>query len=551
MKKKIFSVVAVFIFLNNNLYALAAISADNISLLNYDSVSEGVGGSALAFSQNSLSFINSPSSNYDVLAARLDFAGITISGNISGGLCSVMLPTVIGNFTIAGSYNKFSSSYITIPDGQSLSNNYLIYLNYVFPFIRKSPVYENIGGIGITLKDYSFSTQDNSKIAFAFDIGGQYNIKVISENLWAAAVFRNVGDKVKISESKSFDILQNFNFALRYNFYGSLKPAIMCDILQFFKTNKTGYVFGAEIAPFYPVIFRAGWRDYNDSIFKGVTAGLSLNFDSINIDYAFSSMNSGYDVKHTISMGFLIGNVFNASKSYDYYLGINFNKAKEAYKRKDYINARQIFEEILILYPEHEPSKDYLKKIAYDLSSNDRSLEIAIQKYLVKANHEFKANNLFKAQRYYNKILGIDTENVEAQNGIKQIQTTFKQIEQQKNSQKNADKIMLLWKEGVELYNDKNFVLAKEKFKQIIDIDSENAGALKYLNLIENKIEKVSSSQMNTVFKEAMEYYKNKDYEKAAQYFNAVYTTDPNRNDAKNYYDLSVKEFKKKSKKSL
>lgn len=72
------------------------------------------------------------------------------------------------------------------------------------------------------------------------------------------------------------------------------------------------------------------------------------------------------------------------------------------------------------------------------------------------------------------------------------------------------------------MYNDKTFIFAKEKFKQIIDIDPENAGALKYLNLIENKIEKVSPSQMNTVFKEAMEYYKNKDYKKASQYFNAV-----------------------------
>jgi hypothetical protein len=66
-----------------------------------------------------------------------------ISDNISGGLCSVMLPTAIGNFTIAGSYNKFSSSGITIPDGENFLNNYSIYLNYVFPFIIENPVYEN------------------------------------------------------------------------------------------------------------------------------------------------------------------------------------------------------------------------------------------------------------------------------------------------------------------------------------------------------------------------------------------------------------------------
>ncbi|MDR1087466.1 MAG: hypothetical protein LBL16_04470 [Endomicrobium sp.] len=56
---------------------------------------------------------------------------------------------------------------------------------------------------------------------------------------------------------------------------------------------------------------------------------------------------------------------------------------------------------------------------------------------------------------------------------------------------------------------------------------------------------------MNTVFKEAMEYYKNKNYEKASQYFNAVYTADPSRNDAKNYYDLSIKELNKKNRKKV
>jgi hypothetical protein len=62
MKKKIFSIIAAAIFLNN-IYASATIPGDNIFLLNYDSTSEGIGGAVLVFSQNSLSFINSPSSN--------------------------------------------------------------------------------------------------------------------------------------------------------------------------------------------------------------------------------------------------------------------------------------------------------------------------------------------------------------------------------------------------------------------------------------------------------------------------------------------------------
>lgn len=549
MKKKIFTAFAIMFFNINLLASGTTIPAANLFLLNYDAISEGVGGSAAAFSKNSLSFINYPSSNCDVLATKLDFSGISVFDNVYGGLCSFLFPTRIGNFSIAGAYNKFSSLNVYTPDEKKLSNNYALYLNYVFPFIKKTPVYDNFGGFGITFKDYNFSTQDNSKIAFAFDIGAHYNLRMISNNLWAVAAFRNIGEKVEIPESKPFDMPQNFDFALRYNFYSSLKPAVICDVIQFLKTNKTGYVLAAEIVPFYPAIFRAGWRDCNDGIFKGVTAGLSLNFESINIDYAFSSMNCGYDVKHTVTLGFLIGNVFNAGKAYDYYLGINFNKAKEAYKRKDYINARQILEEILALYPDHEPSKEYLKEIAYAISANDRSLEIAIQKYLVKADYEFQKNNFFKAQRYYSKVLGIDSENLKAQKGLEDIQATLKKIELQKNRQKNANKIISLWREGLELYNDKNFVFAKEKFKQIIDIDPENSGALKYLALTEAKINKVSSAQMNTIFEQAMKYYKDRDYENASKYFSAVYTADPSRTDAKNYYEFSIKELKSKSSK--
>jgi tetratricopeptide (TPR) repeat protein len=537
--------IFLFVFFHINLFASGSIPAENILLLNYDSVSEGLGGSVLAFSKNALSFVNSPSSNYDVLAAKLDFAGLSAFDNVYGGACSLLFPTAIGNFTVTGAYDKFSSLSVYTRDGKNLSNSYTVYLNYVLPFIKKIPIYDNVGGFGITLKECNLSIQDNSKIDFILDIGTHYKLGIISDNLWCAAVFRNVGNKVNIPKSQSFDMPQNFDFALRYNFYGALKSAFMCDVIQFFKTNKTGYILGFEVTPFYPAIFRVGWRDYNNAIFKGITAGLSLNFESINIDYALSFMASGYDVRHAVSIGFLIGNVLNASKAYEYYLGVNFNKAKEAYRRKDYINARQILEEILTLYPDHEPSKKYLKEIAYNLAANDKALDIAIHKYLAKADRQFQRNNLLKAQKYYKKVLGIDAENSEAQKGIEKIQDAIKTIKIQKNRQENADKIISLWKEGVKLYKNRNFVFAKERFEQILDIDPENSGALKYLGLIETKVNKITTIQMNDIFNQAMKYYKNKDYENASKYFSTVYTTDPVRNDAKSYYELSIKALNK------
>jgi hypothetical protein len=115
MKKKIFTAFAIIFFNINLLASGTTIPATNLFLLNYDAISDGVEGSAAAFSKNSLSFINSPSSNYDMLATRLDFSGISVFDNIYGGLCSFILPTRIGNFSIAGAYNKFSSLNVYTP----------------------------------------------------------------------------------------------------------------------------------------------------------------------------------------------------------------------------------------------------------------------------------------------------------------------------------------------------------------------------------------------------------------------------------------------------
>jgi hypothetical protein len=97
----------------------------------------------------------------------------------------------------------------------------------------------------------------------------------------------------------------------------------------------------------------------------------------------------------------------------------------------------------------------------------------------------------------------------------------------------------------------KTLPLQKKSLNKLYDIDPENSGALKYLALIEAKINKVSSTQMNTIFEQAMKYYKDGYYENASKYFSAVYMADPSRTDAKNYYEFSIKELKSKpSKKS-
>ncbi len=513
--------------------------ASRLFLLNYDADSEAMGGSIASFSRNSLAFTNMPSSNFSVLSKRLDFSGMMGFDGVYSAAAAFMLPLSYGNITIGGAYNEFDKDLVVTPDNISLTNNPVFYLNYVYPLSSKMPIYEDKGGIGLTIKVLRFSTEAKSVMTFAADIGGHYKLDMILNNLWAFVALKNLGNPVEIEGAKSFDNPGSFTAALRYEIPSFLDLAFTGDIVQFFSRG-TGVGVGVEFSPVYPATLKFGWKNYGDGVNIGATAGLFLNFDAFNIGYSFAAAEK-YLPKHTINFGFMFGGVPNEHKAFDYYLGENFNRAKDAYDRKDYINARQQLEEILAIYPDHEPSKEYLKKIVADMDMYDRTIDIQIQKWLSRADLELHRNNLIKARRYYYQVLGIDPENEEAEAGLDVVGERISRVEIQQNRKKNEKKIISLWNEAMGYYNEGNFVYAKDKFKELLEIDPENAGAIKYLDTIETQVSKVTSMQADHLFTQGMEYYNMADYDRAAKYFNAVYASDPSRIDAKEYYELSRK----------
>jgi len=523
-------------------FASNKISASEIPMLGYDPNSEAMGGSILSFSQNSLSFLANPSANFSVLGSRLDFSGIAAFDGIYGGAAAFLIPTQYGNITAGFSYNNFGSAYVLTPDGTKLTYSAGYYINYVYPFATEMPVYTELGGAGATLKVYQFATDEDSQMTFALDFGAAYYLNGILDGLWASAVFRNLGSSVQIGGADSFDLPSNFDLGLRYEVPIDTKLAFTGDVIHIFAGDgASGGAIGAEISPVFPVTLKIGYRDYGDKLNEGMTAGLFINLDSFNLGYSFAAMADGYYPKHTINFGFMFGGISNENKVFDYYLGYNFNRAKEAYERRDYITARQQFEEILAIYPDHAPSKEYLKKIVYDLDTQDRNLNLQINKWLRRADLELFRNNLVKSRNYYYRVLGIDPENAEAEAGLSKISAKLAEVEVRENRKKNKDKIVALWSEAMQYYNDGNFVFAKDKLKELLDMDPENAGALQYMAAIDKQVSKVTNMQADKLFTQGMDYYNIADYERAAQYFNAVYASDPSRTDAKEYYELSKK----------
>jgi hypothetical protein len=234
--KKVYTVFLICVFLNpidifagNNI-----ISSDRLFFLNYDAQSCAMGNSIASFSNNSFSCINSPSTNFNFLYKRMDFSFVSLLSNICTGAYAIVVPFSFGNFTLAGSYNRCPSKTIYVNQENYLKENSVIYLNYVLSIFKSYPVYDNIGAIGITIKGCKLDFNDIAKVIYSCDFGAHYKLHMIDDGFFAVMTVKNIGNnKIDLEGQNLIESLENFDFALRYNFEGISNFALVADMINF------------------------------------------------------------------------------------------------------------------------------------------------------------------------------------------------------------------------------------------------------------------------------------------------------------------------------
>ena len=522
-----------------SLFFCAGVFADDfIWVLNPDPYSQSAGASILALSPSVFGFFTNPASNYRNFSKELQFSYMSFYDRNYGGNIGFVLPTEKnGNFS-------FVVSGMDCNGDIGYKNFVMAAVNYVYPLVKKFPSYKENGSIGATVKFYnislnSFDDSSKSISLFSLDLGFIYLLDFIDDDLMGAIALKNFGNDFDIeflSESEKKQS-QNFTASLRYFLSEDYKVSIMADLVKNLQIMDLGYACAVETVPFYPFSLRVGWRDYRDSLNKGITAGFALNFDKVNISYSFSDILGSDDDQHIFSLGFIFGKIADTGKAYDHYVGYYLKKAKDEYNRKNYISAKKQFEDILNVYPNEPVAKHYVQLLSEDLEQSEIDFTNKIEKYLAKADSALFRNNLVKAQKYYTKVLQIDSNNVAAGEGITKVNEALKEQEIYINRKKHQKEITEHWTKAMKHYENGEFVYAKDELKKITEIDPTNAGALQYLEIIEKKVEKVNAVQANNIFKQGLAEYENNNYEKAMTYFNAAYLSTPSRTDIKEYID--------------
>ena len=533
--KKIFGSLVISLFLCTNLFA----SDDFIWVLNPDPYSQSAGASILSLSPSVFGFFTNPASNYKNFSKELQFSYMSYFDRNYGANVGFILPTEkSGNFT-------FVVSGMDCNKDSGYKNFIMAAVNYVYPLVNKFPSYRENGSIGATLRFYNISLNEIGEYSsksinlFSFDLGFIYSLDFIDDDLMGALALKNFGNDFDIeylSEGEKKQS-QNFTASLRYFLSEEYKVSIMADLVKNFQITDLGYSCAVETIPFYPFSLRIGWRDYRDGINKGITAGFALNLDKVNLSYAFSDILNSDDDQHIFSLGFTFGKISDTGKAYDHYVGYYLKKAKDEYNKKNYISAKQQFEDILSVYPNEPVAKHYVQLLTEDLDQSEMDFANKIEKYLARADSALLRNNLIRAQEYYTKVLQIDSNNKAAREGIIKVNEQIKEQEVYANRKRHQKEITEHWMKAMKHYENGEFIYAKDELKKITDIDPTNAGALQYLEIIEKKVNKVNAVQANNIFKQGLAEYENNNYEKALSYFNAAYLSDSSRTDVKEYID--------------
>ena len=514
-----------------------------VFLLNPDPVTSGMGDSGVALMSQFATGSNiNPASTIGVYRTVATIAVSNITGNIQYDYGSIAFLSSIGVFSASVMYvdydtgDYFDNLGVEIGD---LGPSYDIaaILNYSLPFKRFLPTFIDYGGIGANLKFIRSSLADYISEAIAFDVGGVFAVPMVKYLSFGFAL-KNFGTNQKYVK-ETFNLPQMMTFGLGFNYedFYNVKVALDFNNLKDYE-NFTS--IGLSFNPVYFLAFRFGLKMGGDSILNNTRFGVGIQFKGINFDYAFIP-TTDLNATHQFSLSAAFGNFSDQKTAYEYYLNSHFRDAEASFYAKDFVKAREQFDDILAVYPDHIPSQEYLRKTIDELAKIDDYNLDKVNMYMKKADKALSKNDVVTADKYYRKALDLDPTNKSAKYGIEKGELATHNVKVEQERAVNSERIEYLWSRYEKFYKKGDLVRARDSLKYLLDIDSENALANEKIVNLDNQLAKVASDKAGEIYNQGMKYYKNGEYDEAIKYFEAVVVAAPHRLDVQELIEKAQK----------
>ncbi|MEA5000433.1 MAG: tetratricopeptide repeat protein [Endomicrobiaceae bacterium] len=514
--------------------------------LNPDPVSSAMADSGVALPSNFITgAIVNPASTVGIYRTVASLSTSNITGDIQYNYGGIGFLTSIGVFGASVMYVDYNIDQYYDNEGniENLGQTYDVaaVLTYALPIKKYLPVFMDYGGFGANLKIMRSSLADYIAESIAVDFGGVLSIPKV-KNVSFGFAFKNIGSSEKFVK-RSSELPQTVAVGLGYSNDNFYKLKIAVDFND--QKNYEDYTsVGISISPVYFLALRAGLKMGGESLLNNARMGVGLEFQGVNFDYSFIP-TSDLNATHNFNLSFAFGQFSDQKKAYEYYLENHFREAEANFYAKDFIKAREQFDDILSVYPDHKPSQEYLKKTVEELEKIDEYHLDIVNKYMAKAAKSLEKNDVVSADRYYRKVLELDPTNRVAKLGIEQSEAVTNSVKVQQSRAENSKRIEYLWKRYEKFYKKGDLVRARDSLKYLLDIDSENQLANEKIINVDNQLAKIASDKANEIYEQAMKYYNSGKYEEAIKYFEAVIVAAPHRLDVQNLIEKSEKNIQR------
>ena len=140
------------------------------------------------------------------------------------------------------------------------------------------------------------------------------------------------------------------------------------------------------------------------------------------------------------------------------------------YSQRNLVKAREEFEAVLKVIPNHPDAQNYLDKIDQETTQNKER----IYSLLIEADNFLSNGSLLNAKQRYSQILALDPAHLEAKEKLSAVNARI------------TENIQVQYNNGQQALNDKRYSDARRYFRAVLQLEPAHNGARRYLGMISN-----------------------------------------------------------------
>ncbi len=396
--------------------------------------------------------------------------------------------------------------------------------------------WENLGVLsdlhtGVNLKFLQKKLGGDSGSTAMADLGLLYAPRAgLFSRFRTGLTFQNLGGSVNFVSEDS-DLPQLTRFGVAVPLYGD-SLTLAADAVS--PSDNDLYLnLGMEYRLWNILAFRVGYKGQND-LDSGLTYGVGFGNERLHLDYAFvpfgdlgnthrvslgvrfgptyrlnhvqSQIGEAYREAETrYAQGHLVDAYFQASQIVDVapwhdpskgllqriqqefqeleniarkeqlqmQIDEHFSRGEQHFMMDELVPARQEFETILALQPNHPGARTYLRRI-------DERFKSLIQNFYDTAMRAFSAGDYPQAKEFFEKVLVVQPDHAEAQEQMERVKRLMDEAQKAAEKRARMEMVRPIYQSGTAAFQKKDYEAALEKFEQILQIDPENTEAKRY-----------------------------------------------------------------------